>query len=397
MTNDTRYGPRILALVTFAAGADAFLVAGVLPALARSFDVSVPTAGQAVTVFALTYAIGSPVLAVVTGEIDRRRVLLAALAAFGLANAVSALAPTFGVFLAARLLAGVAAAMLTPNAVVSAVVLSTPERRGRALGAVMGGMSAGTVLGLPAGTALGGVFGWRAAFWLIVGVTLVSLLATARWLPSVRVPSVNLATRLAPLRQLAVAHILAVTVILMTGAFAVTTYLAVVIAPATGGSSTVLAVLLAVNGVAGVIGTSAAGRLVDRWGGRPVLLGLLIVLTAVFGLLDLVRGSLALTTVVLLGSGLAGMGTVVAQQHRLAALGGPTATLVIGLNGAAIYLGSALAGSLGGAVISGWGVSGTAPVAALLVLTALVLAVLPLRRDRAAVPVGAEREQVPAN
>ncbi|MEV5296778.1 MFS transporter [Amycolatopsis methanolica] len=121
-----------LTIATFAVGTDAFVVNGVLPELARSLDVSVGEAGQLVSVFAIAYAVLSPVLAAPTGNWPRRTVLLAALGVFVLDNSITALAPDYGLALASRVIAAAGAAAVTPTASTAAAALAPPERRGRA-------------------------------------------------------------------------------------------------------------------------------------------------------------------------------------------------------------------------------------------------------------------------
>ncbi|MFE5588471.1 MFS transporter, partial [Kitasatospora sp. NPDC056531] len=106
----------LLALGTFAMGTDSMVVAGILGPVRADLGVSVGAAGQLVTVFALAYALLAPPLAAVTARWPRRRLLLTALALFSAANALSALAPTYGLLLATRVLAAAGAALYTPTA-----------------------------------------------------------------------------------------------------------------------------------------------------------------------------------------------------------------------------------------------------------------------------------------
>src|ERR1700743_3735372 len=106
----------VLALGMFALGTDSFVVAGVLPEIARSFDVSIGAAGQMTTVYAITYAILSPVLATLAASVPRKRLLLAGLALFVIATLGTAFAPTFGIAPATRALAGLGAAIFSPTA-----------------------------------------------------------------------------------------------------------------------------------------------------------------------------------------------------------------------------------------------------------------------------------------
>src|SRR5579864_4687815 len=126
----------LLALGTFALGTDVFVIAGILPMIAGDLGVSVEAAGQMVTVYALTYALGSPILAALTAQWRRERVIILALAGFSAADLVCSLAPSFAVLLAARFLAGASGALFSPTAYTIAADLAPPERRGAALARV---------------------------------------------------------------------------------------------------------------------------------------------------------------------------------------------------------------------------------------------------------------------
>lgn len=140
-----------LALATFAVGTDGFVIAGLLPAIGADLGVSVATAGQLVTAFAVTFAVGAPVLSWVTSGLDRRTALLGALVVFVVGNALTALAPVFALVLAARMLTALGAATITSSASSTAVALADPARRGRALALVLSGLTLATTTGLPLG------------------------------------------------------------------------------------------------------------------------------------------------------------------------------------------------------------------------------------------------------
>jgi predicted MFS family arabinose efflux permease len=130
-----------LALGTFAIGTEGFMIAPLLEDLARDLAVSLVTAGQLVTVFALTYAFSSPVLTALTGNIDRRRLLIASMLAFAAANFLACMAHSYSALLGARILLAVAAGLYVPNANALAGALIEPSRRGAALSIVTGGTS----------------------------------------------------------------------------------------------------------------------------------------------------------------------------------------------------------------------------------------------------------------
>ncbi|MER7081185.1 MFS transporter, partial [Saccharopolyspora kobensis] len=160
----------VLALGTFAVGTDAFVVAGVLPEIAADLDVGIAQAGQLVTVFAIAYAVLSPVLATLTGAWPRRAVLLTALAVFVLGNIATALAPSYATVLATRVLAAAGASMFTPIAGAAAASLAPEGQRARAISLVVLGLTVSTALGVPLGTLLGSVTSWRGTMWFVAAL-----------------------------------------------------------------------------------------------------------------------------------------------------------------------------------------------------------------------------------
>ncbi|MFI9504027.1 MFS transporter [Nocardia sp. NPDC052566] len=342
----------ILALGTFAVGTDAFILAGFLPDLAAGLEVSVATAGLAVTVFAAAYALGSPVLATVTARVPRRVLLVSALLVLALANLGSALAPTFSLLLATRIVAAVGAAAFTPNAGAVASALVRPEARARALAVVVGGLTIATALGVPLGDVLGQWLGWRAA---LVGVAVLCVLAAAgvaAWVPFVPgSPRVPLATRMSVLGNRTVALVLPLTVLGMGAAYVVYAY-AVPALGALGISAATTAWMLCLYGVGAVAGNLCSGYATDRWGATRVLtigylamaaaLGIMGVLAATGTHAPLLVGVLAVVW------GAASWCQTPAQQHRLIDAAPQESGLVVALNASCIYLGIGAGTVLGG-------------------------------------------------
>src|SRR5438874_2651221 len=159
----TRINPRIflLTLSMFALGTDAFVVAGVLPVIAREMRITEGLTGQLVTAFSFTYGFGAPVLAVLTGRWSRNRALLVSLGAFCLFNIGSALAPNFVALFLTRILVGCCAAVFGPLAYAVGASLAPQGKQGQALALVASGLTTATVFGSPLGTWVGEHFGWR--------------------------------------------------------------------------------------------------------------------------------------------------------------------------------------------------------------------------------------------
>ncbi|MFF6997868.1 MFS transporter [Streptomyces sp. NPDC008313] len=385
----------LLAVGAFAIGTDTFVVAGVLPEVADGLDSGLADVGWVSTAFALTYAVLAPVLGALTGRAGRRTVLVVSLVVFALGNAASALAPSLGALLAARVATAAGAALYIPAASASAAALSPPERRGRAMAVVLGGLSAATVAGVPFGTWLAADLGWRSTFWLLAGLGVACAAACAGGLPEVRLPAApGLAARLAPARDPRVLFAVLTTLLFMTGGYLALTYIGAVLAPATDGSGTTLALLLLVFGVLAVVGTVLGGRATDRWGPTPVLLASVAGLGAVLAALPSSRDGM-LTAAVAMGAwGVTAMATQPPQQHRLFAIAPTSGPLLLSLNSSATFAGISLGGFLGGRVIAHSGADGLdalGPYGAGLAALALVTALIGVRVKAPERPAGAAK------
>jgi predicted MFS family arabinose efflux permease len=372
----------VLAVGTFTVGTDGFVLNGLLPTIAADLHVSVSTAGQLTTIFALTYAISSPLIAAFTGGWDRRLLLAGGMVLFTAGMAGQALGTTFAVVAVARLLAAIGAAAFQSNAYVLAGALSSDERRGRALATVAAGMSVSMVVGVPIGVVVGTWFGWRAVMWGI-GVVAVVVALLIPVLPEVRVPAAGLRARLSVVVRPPVARVLVVTVLALLAGFTALVYLPVLLAPVASGAT--LSWVLIGSGIGQVAGNLMAGRTTDRLGPARVAAVSLAGTTLMLLVLDF--GALTLPTAMLtslLSGTFAGM-LMVPQQHRLYTLAPDAPTVALGLNGSAIYIGGALGSALGGAVLAGAGVWWLGPVGALAALAALTLS-LTGRRSPVLVP-----------
>jgi MFS transporter, DHA1 family, inner membrane transport protein len=369
----------ILAVGTFAIGTDAFIVAGLLPTIARSLDSSVAMAGQLVTVFALAYAIGSPLLTTATAAWPRRPVLIASLLLFALANVLSATSQSMAVLAASRVLAALLAGLFVPTAAACASALVAPPRRGRALAIVIGGTALSTVLGVPIGLYVAELTSWRGAFLFVSGLSVVAAIGLAALLPPVaKPPRLGVRERVALLRRPDILSVLLITVVANAGAFSVYTYMGPLFR-GLGGEGT-LQTLIFTFGVAAVMGSYVSGHGSDRWGATRVLAIVLAVFTLNHLLLPFWTSALAGSLVYMAVWGMAGWGTVPPQQHRLAESAGPGAAIALSLNASALYLGIGLGGLIGGYVVEAagadrlWLVAGGCGSLALLLLPVSVAA-----------------------
>lgn len=368
----------LLALGNFAVGTDAFVVAGVLPTIAKETGVTVSPAGQLVTLFSVTYGVSAPLLMAMTGRRAPTRVLMIALSAFCLANVGSALAPTFPLLLLTRILAGCLVAAYAPLAYAVAVQLAPRERKGQALGLVAGGYTLATVLGSPLGTWVGEHLSWRMSFGLVAVLAGGALLGIVlAGLPKVAtIPSLSLSERLAPMVTPRFLLALLPAWLWNLSIFMAYTYIAPLLEHNLPGVD--ISILLIVFGLGAVIGSWSGGISVDRIGSTRLLFALL-------GLLIIVEAVMSLATTTLIGAililfvwGCCYSMLYTSQQHRLLSLAGEHANVILGLNSLTVYLGIASGAALGGEILRvtsvlqlGWVGAGCVLLAVPILLTSI--------------------------
>ena len=315
-----------LTLGAFAIGTEGFMIAGLLPRLARDLKVGLPATGHLVTAFSLAYAIGAPVMAVLTAGLERRHLLAVAMGGFSLANLFAALAPGYAGLLAARLLLALSAASFMPAASAYAAAMGKPEQRGRALAVVTNGLTLAIVAGVPLGVLIGDGFGWRATFLGVASLAAVSLLGILFRIPS-QLPDeiASLGQRLGLAMRADMLTVLATSALTVAGTFTVYTYLGVFLADVAGIGSQGLALVLFGFGLASAVGTRLGGTTADQWGASHTVIvggGLTLLAYLILSLgveLGPARAMLALLPAILLW-GLASWGLMTAQQARLVAL-----------------------------------------------------------------------------
>lgn len=367
----------LLAGGAFAVGTSSYVVTGVLPAVSAELDVSVTTAGQLSTVFALSYAIGAPLLATLTGRWDRRRLLVAALLLAALGNALAAVATNFPLLLASRVVGALGAAAYTPAATVVATQFHAPEHRGRAVALVFGGFTFALVLGVPAGSILGPVIGFHGVFALIAAASVLAAVAVRTFLPAVAAPPhVGLRERIAVAADRRVALLLGVTVFGVLGALSVYIYVVPLITASMVAPGPVVSALLVVYGLGALLGNTLGGMATDRWGSRrTVFVGLggavILVVTMPFTMT-----TIAGAAVVLFFWSMCGWFTNPPIQNLLLGFSATSGGLLLSLNASAIYLGAGLSGVAGGVVIATMGVQVLPLAGAVLGLIAIGLFIL---------------------
>jgi predicted MFS family arabinose efflux permease len=346
-----------LALGAFAVGTEGFMIAAILPRIASDLSVGIATAGQLVTIFALAYAVSSPILTALTGSIDRRGLLIFSMVLFAASNLVAASVPTYWSLVAARVLLAVSAGLYVPNANALAGALVAPERRGRAIAIINGGITVAIALGVPLGAVIGNAVGWRMTFVGVAGLSIVAAIGLAAGLPrgvGAGMAATTLHQRLDVLRLPGVLTTLLVTTLWAIGGYTVYTYIAPVMAATVGISGEAIGYVLFLWGAAAGVGLMLGGNATDKIGADFVV-GVCLPLTAL-ALIGLSAAALFLSPAmalipVLLAVALWGMTHWAfwpGQQARLIAVTGlKGAPVALSLNASFMYLGFSLGAMLG--------------------------------------------------
>ncbi|MGK8485922.1 MFS transporter [Nocardia asiatica] len=372
-----------LTLGAFGIGTTEFVVVGLLPDIADTYAVSIPTAGLLVTGYALGVVAGAPLMTGLGTRVSRKRMLLGMLALLVLGNVLSAVAPTFGLMLTGRIVASLAHGAFFGIGAVVAGTLVSPDRRAGAIAIMFTGLTVATMVGVPLGTLLGQSFGWRLTFLFVALVGLLGSAGVAALVPEQPAPAdAALRTELAVFRNPQVLLAMAMTVLGFGGVFAAITYLAPMMTEVTGYAESSVTWLLVLFGLGFFAGNLIGGKFADRHL-MPMLyltLGGLAIVLALFTVTAHSKVGAAVTVVLI---GALGFATVPPLQKRVLDQAAGAPTLASAVNIGAFNLGNALSAWLGGAVIAA-GLGYTAPnwVGVGLVLAALALAVVSGRLER---------------
>lgn len=366
-----------LAIGGFGIGLTEFVIMGLLPEVADDFAVTETTAGYLISGYALSVAVGAVALTLALTRVPRKTALLGLMVLFIAGNLISALAPSYGVMMAGRVVAALCHGAFFGIGAVVAAQLVAPARKASAIAFMFGGLTLANVLGVPLGTLLGQAAGWRSTFWAITVIGVLAFAGIAALVPAhtgrgAEVSSAR--SELAAFRSPQVWFSIAITVLGYGGMFGGFTYIAFTLTEVSGFASGAVPALLVLFGVGLFAGNILGGRAADRDLVRTLQVAL-AALTVVLAVFALVAGSQVLTVVMLVLMGAVGFGTVPGLQMRVMAYADRAPTLASGANIAAFNVGNALGAWVGGLTLAA-GLGYTSPLWAGAGVTALGLVVL---------------------
>ena len=258
-------------LSIFIVGMVEMMVAGIMNLMSIDLHVSEAIIGQLVTLYAITFAIAGPILVKLTNRFSPRPVLLYALLVFIVGNMIIAFAPNFSILVFGRIISSAAAALIVVKILALTALLTAPQHRGKMIGIVYSGFSGANVLGVPIGTIIGDLVGWRYTFLFIVFVSVLVGILMYFYVPQPQYQTVNTESSTKQresnyskiLRPGEVAKFLAITFLLLVANSVTFIYINPLML-SSGHDLSFVSIVLLINGVAGVIGTSMGGFLSDK-------------------------------------------------------------------------------------------------------------------------------------
>jgi len=362
-----------LTLGGFAIGTSEFASMGLMPNMVASLGVTEPQVGHLISAYALGVVVGAPLLAILGAGWKRKTLLLALMGFYAMGNLASALGPTYESLLVFRFIAGLPHGAYFGVAALTAVAISPPNKRGRAISLVMLGLTLAILIGNPLATWLGQMIDWRWVFAVVALVALTTAVLLAIWLPGgIDGAKAHPLDELRAFNRLPVWQALAIGAIGFAGMFSVFSYLAPTMLDVTRVSPAWIPLGLAGFGVGGVIGNFVGGWLSDRFQlrGAWMVLAWAMVALLLFPLLATGLPTILLATVTI---GLMGALGPILQSH-LMDVAGDAQTLAAASHHAAFNTANALGPWLGGmAITAGYGWTSTGYVGAAMAVAGLLI------------------------
>lgn len=368
-----------LTVSAFAIGTTEFVIVGLIPTIANDLNVSLPSAGLLVSLYALGVAVGAPLLTALTGKLPRKLLLLGLMLLFTLGNLVAWQAPGYESLVLARILTGLAHGVFFSIGATIATNLVAKDKAASAIAIMFSGLTVALVTGVPLGTFIGQHFGWRATFLAVAAFGVIAFFASLFFIPRNLQHSqpASVLQQLQVLKQPRLLLVYAMTAVGYGGSFIAFTFLAPILEQITGLNSGSIALVLLVYGVSVVAGNIWGGKLADKKGPIAALQIIFAGLALVLLVFTFTSSTpwLAIATVLIWGAfafgNVPGLQVYVVQQATHYA---PRAIDVAsGLNIAAFNLGIALGAWGGGLIVDSWGLQHTPWIGALIVVSAILL------------------------
>ncbi|WP_436860045.1 MFS transporter [Staphylococcus caeli] len=362
----------MLAIGAFAIGMTEFVIMGLLPNIARDFDVTVSQAGQLITGYALGVAIGGPIIVMLTIKWNRKYLLLALMGIFILGNVVASFSPSYGVMMTSRIITSLAHGSFFGIGSILAASMVKPEKRASAMALMFMGLSMSNILGVPFGTLIGQNFGWPMTFIIIAILGAIALIGIIVFVPMQKeTEKSSVLNELKILKEKRLWLTLAVTLFGFSSVFAYFTYISTVLIDVSHVQEHLISYLLIIFGIGVTLGNVVGGKLAD-WNLNKALKMIFIAFILYFVLLYFIQMNGYLMVVGIFFFGLIGFSMSPSLQFKSTLISQDAPTLASTLNQSAFNLGNALGAFIGGVVVTHLPVASLSLVAPLLTVIGLI-------------------------
>lgn len=362
----------MLAIGAFAIGMSEFVIMGLLPNIARDFDVSVSQAGQLITGYALGVAIGGPILVMLTIKWNRKYLLLALMGIFILGNLAVSFSPSYGLMMTSRIITSLAHGSFFGIGSILAASMVRPEKRASAMALMFMGLSLSNILGVPFGTLVGQNFGWPMTFIIISIIGALALIGIIVFVPMQRdTVKSSVLNELKILKEKRLWLTLAVTLFGFSSVFAYFTYISSVLTEVSHVQEHLISFLLIIFGVGVTLGNIVGGKLADK-NINKALQVIFVVFILYFILLYFIQMNAFLMVAGIFFFGLIGFSMSPSLQFKSTLISKDAPTLASTLNQSAFNLGNALGAFIGGVVVTNLPLASLSLIAPILTAIGLV-------------------------
>lgn len=371
----------LLAIAVFVVGTVEMVVTGIIAMIGTDLNVSIATVGQLLTVYSLVFAVGAPIIITLTSRVERKKLLIIAMIVFLAGNLLSIVSPNFALLMVSRIVQAASCGLIVVLSLTLATNIVSPELKGRAIGTIFMGISAAMMLGVPLGTWIGDLWGWRMTFGLISVLTFIVTLFMLRYLPKAAPqPGLPLMTQLKTLKQPKILSAHFISILQMTGQFTIYTYITPFMKEEMNLASFTISLVLLVYGLGGIFGGWLGGWSSDKLGASKTILITLLVHAVVVMSLPL-ASSLMITFVVVVALWCAfNMAPSPAIQSYLIQTAPDSADIQLSLNTSSLHIGLALGSMIGGFLINHYSVAINPLIGGTIILLSLVPAVYSMTR-----------------
>lgn len=377
-----------LTISAFGIGTTEFVIVGLLPTMAKDLQVSIPSAGLLVSLYALGVAIGAPILTALTSRIPRKELLISLMGLFILGNGLASLAPGFATLVIARIITGFAHGVFFSIGATIAAALVPAEKRASAIAIMFAGLTVAIVTGVPFGTFIGQQFGWRATFIGVAALGVIGLVASWILVPNnlknEKTASLKTQLKVVTNKRLLLGFLM--TALGYGGTFVAFTYLSPILQEITGLSESVVNIILLLYGVAIALGNLVGGKVSNKNPLQALLrlfiLQAIVLLVFTFTVHYTIPGIVTLFLMGMLSfANVPGLQLYVVQTAEKHLPG--TEDVASAFNIASFNVGIAMGAYVGGLIVAAPpGLGATPWVGALFVLLAVVVTLLSIRMNR---------------